>query len=127
MGTQAQMGIAEETKGLGRMTGEKSGWPEAALRVSPVTVFVVLLRLPLRLPPQHNNGDEDGTFSRGVTAHNFFAMSCIGLAPPPPFLPVPGRPPVPWPQWHQMFENFLLASGASDFKPERGKALKPRR
>ncbi|KAH6945931.1 hypothetical protein HPB50_010751 [Hyalomma asiaticum] len=50
-------------------------------------------------------------------------MSCIGLAPPPPFLPVPGRPPVPWPQWHQMFENFLLASGASDFKPERRKAL----
>ncbi|KAH6922494.1 hypothetical protein HPB50_015093 [Hyalomma asiaticum] len=75
------------------------------------------------LPPQHNNGDEDGIFSRGVTAHNFFAMSCIGLIPPPPFLPVPGRPPVPWPQWHQMFENFLLASGVSDFKPERRKAL----
>ncbi|KAH7979486.1 hypothetical protein HPB49_009554 [Dermacentor silvarum] len=50
-------------------------------------------------------------------------MSCIGLAPPPPFLPLPGRPPVPWPQWHWMFENFLLASGASDFKPERHKAL----
>ncbi|KAH7980846.1 hypothetical protein HPB49_019627 [Dermacentor silvarum] len=50
-------------------------------------------------------------------------MSCIRLVPPPPFLPVPGRPPVPWPQWHRMFENFLLASGASDFKPERRKAL----
>ncbi|KAH7932989.1 hypothetical protein HPB49_006211 [Dermacentor silvarum] len=50
-------------------------------------------------------------------------MSCIELAPPPPFLPVPGRPPVPCPQWHRMFENFLLASGASDFKPERRKTL----
>ncbi|KAH7944976.1 hypothetical protein HPB49_003784 [Dermacentor silvarum] len=50
-------------------------------------------------------------------------MSCIGLAQPPPFLHVPGRPPVPWLQWHRMFENFLLASGASDCKPERRKAL----
>lgn len=50
-------------------------------------------------------------------------MSCIGLAPPPPFLPQPGRPPVPWTQWHQIFENYLVASGVSDVPPERRKAL----
>ncbi|KAL1473817.1 hypothetical protein MTO96_021792 [Rhipicephalus appendiculatus] len=50
-------------------------------------------------------------------------MSFSGLAPPPPFLPAQGRPPVPWPQWLRMFETFLLASGASDFTPERRKAL----
>lgn len=46
-----------------------------------------------------------------------------GLAPPPPFLPTPGRPAVPWPQWLRIFENFLLASGASDCTPDRRKAL----
>ncbi|KAL1451247.1 hypothetical protein MTO96_006304 [Rhipicephalus appendiculatus] len=50
-------------------------------------------------------------------------MSFSGLAPPPPFLPAQGRPPVPWPQRLRMFETFLLASGASDFMPERRKAL----
>ncbi|KAG0439915.1 hypothetical protein HPB47_016465 [Ixodes persulcatus] len=35
----------------------------------------------------------------------------------------PGRPAVAWPQWLRMFETFLLASGASDFTPERRKAL----
>ncbi|XP_042150198.1 uncharacterized protein LOC115319397 [Ixodes scapularis] len=50
-------------------------------------------------------------------------MSFSGLAPPPPFLPAPGRPAVAWPQWLRMFETFLLASGASDFTPERRKAL----
>ncbi|KAL1483288.1 hypothetical protein MTO96_050256 [Rhipicephalus appendiculatus] len=50
-------------------------------------------------------------------------MSFSGLAPPPSFLPAQGRPPVPWPQWLRMFETFILASGASDFTPERRKAL----
>uniref|UniRef100_A0A6B0VHI3 RNA-directed DNA polymerase n=1 Tax=Ixodes ricinus TaxID=34613 RepID=A0A6B0VHI3_IXORI len=50
-------------------------------------------------------------------------MSFSGLAPPPPFLPAPGRPAVAWPQWLRMFETFLLASGASDFTPECRKAL----
>ncbi|XP_077541262.1 uncharacterized protein LOC144153500 [Haemaphysalis longicornis] len=50
-------------------------------------------------------------------------MSCIGLALSLPFLPEPGRPPIPWTQWHQIFENYLLASGASEFPPERRKAL----
>ncbi|XP_072141280.1 solute carrier organic anion transporter family member 4A1-like [Dermacentor andersoni] len=50
-------------------------------------------------------------------------MSVSGLAPPPPFLPVPGRPAVAWQQWFRIFENYLLASGASDCTPDRRKAL----
>ncbi|XP_077519781.1 uncharacterized protein LOC144129488 [Amblyomma americanum] len=50
-------------------------------------------------------------------------MSIFGLAPPPPFLPVPGRPAVAWPQWFRIFENYLLASEASDCTPDRRKAL----
>ncbi|KAL1481856.1 hypothetical protein MTO96_034146 [Rhipicephalus appendiculatus] len=50
-------------------------------------------------------------------------MSMSGLAPPPPFLPTPGRPAVAWPQWLRIFENFLLASGAPDCTPNRRKAL----
>ncbi|KAG0445042.1 hypothetical protein HPB47_001674 [Ixodes persulcatus] len=50
-------------------------------------------------------------------------MSFSGLAPPPPILSAPGRPAVAWPQWLRMFETFLLATGASDFTPERRKAL----
>ncbi|XP_070384566.1 uncharacterized protein [Dermacentor albipictus] len=40
-------------------------------------------------------------------------MSFIGLAPPPFFLPTPGRPSLPWEQWEQMFNVYLLASGAA--------------
>ncbi|KAL1442638.1 hypothetical protein MTO96_046323 [Rhipicephalus appendiculatus] len=45
-------------------------------------------------------------------------MSMSGLAPPLPFLPTPGRPAVARPQWLRTFENFLLASGASDCTPD---------
>ncbi|KAH6935707.1 hypothetical protein HPB50_008280 [Hyalomma asiaticum] len=50
-------------------------------------------------------------------------MSFTGLAPPPFFLPTPGRPSLPWEQWEQMFNVHLLASGAAKFKPERRKAI----
>ncbi|KAL1448373.1 hypothetical protein MTO96_044082 [Rhipicephalus appendiculatus] len=50
-------------------------------------------------------------------------MSCSGLAPPPPFLLSPGRPVVPWEQWHRMFHTYLLASGATEFSPERRRAI----
>ncbi|KAL1468980.1 hypothetical protein MTO96_025129 [Rhipicephalus appendiculatus] len=50
-------------------------------------------------------------------------MSCYGLAPPPPFLLSPGRPVVPWEQWHRMFETYQLASGATEFSPERRRAI----
>nr|XP_054924330.1 uncharacterized protein K02A2.6-like [Dermacentor andersoni] len=50
-------------------------------------------------------------------------MSFTGLAPPPFFLPTPGRPSLPWEQWEQMFNVYLLASGAAAFKPEQRKAI----
>nr|XP_054933843.1 uncharacterized protein LOC129387976 [Dermacentor andersoni] len=50
-------------------------------------------------------------------------MSFTGLAPPPFFLPAPGRPSLPWEQWEQMFNVYLLASGAAPFKPEQRKAI----
>ncbi|XP_077496437.1 uncharacterized protein LOC144107321 [Amblyomma americanum] len=50
-------------------------------------------------------------------------MSISGLAPPPPFLPVPGRPAVAWPQWFRISENYVLASGASECTPDCRKAL----
>nr|XP_050042779.1 uncharacterized protein LOC126539992 [Dermacentor andersoni] len=50
-------------------------------------------------------------------------MTFTGLAPPPYFLPTPGRPSLPWEQWEQMFNVYLLASGAAAFKPEKRKAI----
>ncbi|KAL1417712.1 hypothetical protein MTO96_026615 [Rhipicephalus appendiculatus] len=50
-------------------------------------------------------------------------MSFPGLAPPPFFLATPGRPPLPWEQWEQMFNVYLVASGAAEFTPERCKAI----
>ncbi|XP_070384417.1 uncharacterized protein, partial [Dermacentor albipictus] len=50
-------------------------------------------------------------------------MSFTGLAPPPFFLPTPGRPSLPWEQWEQMFNVYFLASGAAAFKPEQRKAI----
>ncbi|XP_050028342.3 uncharacterized protein [Dermacentor andersoni] len=50
-------------------------------------------------------------------------MSFTGLAPPPFFLPTPGRPSLLWEQWEQMFNVYLLASGAVAFKPQQRKAI----
>ncbi|KAH6932898.1 hypothetical protein HPB50_010628 [Hyalomma asiaticum] len=49
-------------------------------------------------------------------------MAFAGIAPPDPFLPTPGRPVQPWPRWHDMSRS-TAASGASEFSPERRKAL----
>lgn len=38
-------------------------------------------------------------------------MSELVLPPPPPFLPVPGDPAVPWDRWRTSFEDYLLALG----------------
>ena len=46
-----------------------------------------------------------------------------GLQPPPSFLPTPGSPAIPWKQWKALFENFLLASGASKFNDDRRRAM----
>ncbi|XP_075732452.1 uncharacterized protein LOC142775032 [Rhipicephalus microplus] len=50
-------------------------------------------------------------------------MAFAGIAPSDPFLPTPGRPVQPLFRWHDMFNVYLLASGASEFSPERRKAL----
>ncbi|KAL1482184.1 hypothetical protein MTO96_033974 [Rhipicephalus appendiculatus] len=50
-------------------------------------------------------------------------MSFPGLVPPPFFLATPGRPPLPWEQWEQMFNVYLVASGAAEFTPARRKAI----
>ncbi|XP_049274300.1 uncharacterized protein LOC119403484 [Rhipicephalus sanguineus] len=50
-------------------------------------------------------------------------MSVPGLAPPPFFLATPGRPPLPWEQWEQMFNVYLVVSGAAEFTPARRKAI----
>ncbi|KAL1419658.1 hypothetical protein MTO96_005072 [Rhipicephalus appendiculatus] len=50
-------------------------------------------------------------------------MSFPGLQPPPFFLPSPGHPAVPWDQWKQAFQTYMVASGASDLPAERRKAI----
>lgn len=50
-------------------------------------------------------------------------MSFPGLAPPPPFLPTPGCPSLPWEEWEQTFTVYLLASGAAELPPQRRKAI----
>ncbi|KAH7957367.1 hypothetical protein HPB52_018146 [Rhipicephalus sanguineus] len=49
-------------------------------------------------------------------------MAFAGIAPTDPFLPTTCRPVQPWSRWHDMFKVYLLASGASEFSPERRKA-----
>ncbi|KAL3195182.1 hypothetical protein MRX96_001856 [Rhipicephalus microplus] len=50
-------------------------------------------------------------------------MSFSGLAPPPPFLPTPGWPSLPWDEWEQTLTVYLLASGAAEFPPARRKPI----
>ncbi|KAL1482154.1 hypothetical protein MTO96_034002 [Rhipicephalus appendiculatus] len=50
-------------------------------------------------------------------------MSIPGLQPPPLFLSSPGHPAVPWDQWKQAFQTYMVASGASDRAGERRKAI----
>ncbi|KAH7936962.1 hypothetical protein HPB49_006666 [Dermacentor silvarum] len=57
-----------------------------------------------------------------ITSHAY-PMAFAGIAPPDPFLPTPGRPVQPWSRWHDMFKVYLVASGASEFSPERRRAL----
>nr|XP_054921320.1 uncharacterized protein LOC129382021 [Dermacentor andersoni] len=48
----------------------------------------------------------------------------LGCFPaPPPFLPAPGDPAVPWQQWKRVFLNFLEAIGGDELKPKRCKAI----
>ncbi|KAH6948751.1 hypothetical protein HPB50_026109 [Hyalomma asiaticum] len=51
------------------------------------------------------------------------SAALAALSPPPPFLATPGTPAIPWPRWIRLFENFLLASGATDLPAPRRRAL----
>ena len=50
-------------------------------------------------------------------------MADFALPPPPPFLPVPGDPAVPWDRWLVSFEDYLLALGHADLAEARKCAL----
>ncbi|KAH7980206.1 hypothetical protein HPB49_013800 [Dermacentor silvarum] len=45
------------------------------------------------------------------------------ISPPPPFLSTPGTPAIPWSCWQRLFENFALASGASELSAARRRTL----
>lgn len=47
----------------------------------------------------------------------------MSLHQPPEFLPTPGKPTLPWTQWHRLFKNYLLASGSDVHSSARRKAL----
>lgn len=50
-------------------------------------------------------------------------MSFTGHAPPSPLLQTPGKPVVSWPQWKELFENFLTAAGGDEMSLVRRKAV----
>ncbi|XP_064464258.1 uncharacterized protein K02A2.6-like [Ornithodoros turicata] len=47
----------------------------------------------------------------------------MNLQPPPPFLAVPGKPLIPWPEWHLLFDTYLEASGGTRFGDARKTAV----
>ncbi|KAH6926689.1 hypothetical protein HPB50_021204 [Hyalomma asiaticum] len=53
------------------------------------------------------------------------SAALAALSPPPPFLATPGTPAIPWPRWIRLFENFLLASGATGLPAPYRRALLP--
>ncbi|KAH6945972.1 hypothetical protein HPB50_010957 [Hyalomma asiaticum] len=66
------------------------------------------------------------TLDSGDEGSDHTAMASAALAallPPPPFLATPGTPAIPWPRWVRLFEDFLLASGATDLPAPRRRAL----
>lgn len=42
---------------------------------------------------------------------------------PPPFLNEPGRPAIPWRQWHRLFETHLVAADCAAITSQRKAAL----
>ena len=50
-------------------------------------------------------------------------MAGLNLLQPLPFLQEPGEPSIPWRQWVNSFQTFLLAIGGSSFKPDRKRAI----
>ncbi|XP_042147516.1 uncharacterized protein LOC121836625 [Ixodes scapularis] len=50
-------------------------------------------------------------------------MAFFSAASPPPFLPTPGQPAIPWEQWKGVFLNFLGAAGGDELQPNCRKAI----
>ena len=50
-------------------------------------------------------------------------MDAFPASGPPPFLPTPGDPVIPWVAWIPLFQNYLLAIGGEDFSQARQRAL----
>lgn len=38
----------------------------------------------------------------------------LPLSPLPPFLALPGEPPIPWPHWYESFQTFVAAIGLTN-------------
>ena len=53
----------------------------------------------------------------------FCKMDAFSASGPPPFLPTPGDPVIPWVSWVPLFRNFLLAIGGEGFSQTRQRAL----
>ena len=45
------------------------------------------------------------------------------LSPLPPFLALPGEPPIPWSRWHESFETFVAAIGLTGAAEARRRAV----
>ncbi|XP_058864257.1 uncharacterized protein LOC117964756 isoform X2 [Acipenser ruthenus] len=50
-------------------------------------------------------------------------MAEFSFTPPPPFLALPGEPPVPWARWLDSFNTYLLAMGLEDVANPRKRAI----
>ncbi|KAM7287927.1 uncharacterized protein ISCGN_031618 [Ixodes scapularis] len=50
-------------------------------------------------------------------------VQSAALPPPPPFLAVPGPPPLAWPAWKETFMSFLGAAGLEGVDPKRKKQI----
>ena len=49
--------------------------------------------------------------------------SPTGIVPPPFFFNEPGTPSLPWEEWIDLYENYLISLNGLDFTPERKKAI----
>ena len=45
------------------------------------------------------------------------------VSPPVSFMDTPGNPKIPWENWKLIFENYMVASGASEYPVERKQAV----
>lgn len=45
------------------------------------------------------------------------------LSPLPPFLALPGEPPIPWPCWYESFQTFVVTMGLTDAPEARLNAM----